>query len=266
MIVTSRGAHALGCVSGPWRIWSLEDGHVDMSAEFLIGQTGLPKRAGALVRLSVNCFLVEREGGDPGAGRVLIDCGAGGSWEPTMGHLGEAMIDAGIDPASIATLAATHTHLDHVNGLLAPGGEPAFPRLSRIVIGADAVASFREKPELASFHPLLAPVQDGDAIADHLRAVAMPGHAPGHMGYLLDTGDDRILFCGDIIHVPAQQFARPELTWRYDQNQSLARASRIKLLGAAAEAGTWLAGAHLGRPGIGRITREEQGYAFVPAA
>ena len=51
----------------------------------------------------------------------------------------------------------------------------------------------------------------------------MPGHAPGHMGYVLDSpGDDRILFCGDLIHVPAAQFARPA-TWAYDDDPSIAR-------------------------------------------
>jgi glyoxylase-like metal-dependent hydrolase (beta-lactamase superfamily II) len=262
MIVASRSANALGCVSGSWRIWSLSDGYVDMSAEFLTGQTGLPPREGSLVRLSVNCFLFDR----PGVDRVLIDCGAGGSWDPSMGHLDEAMAEASIDPSSITMLALTHTHTDHVNGLLAHDGRRAFRNLTKIVIGEEAVTSFLGESHLAQFRPLLAPVKGGDRVADHLRAVAMPGHAPGHMGYVLDTDDDSILFCGDIIHVPAAQFARPELTWAYDHNQSMARASRIKLLQDAADAHTWLAGAHLGRPGIGRIIKEGQGYAFVPVA
>ena len=86
------------------------------------------------------------------------------------------------------------------------------------------------------------------------------------MGYMLDTGDDKILFCGDIIHVPAAQFARPELTWGYDDSQPVARATRIKLLQDAADTQTWLAGAHTGRPGIGRIAKEGLGYSFTPVA
>jgi hypothetical protein len=30
--------------------------------------------------------------------------------------------------------------------------------------------------------------------------------------YLLSTDEDDVLFCGDLIHVPAAQFSRPELT------------------------------------------------------
>jgi glyoxylase-like metal-dependent hydrolase (beta-lactamase superfamily II) len=79
------------------------------------------------------------------------------------------------------------------------------------------------------------------------------------MGYRVNTGEDNFLFCGDLIHVPAVQFARPELTWTYDDNQPVARATRIELLEEAALAHTWLAGAHLGWPGIGRIARQGQG-------
>ncbi len=86
------------------------------------------------------------------------------------------------------------------------------------------------------------------------------------MGYLLSTDEDDILFCGDLIHVPAAQFARPELTWAYDDNESMARTSRIELFQDAAATHTWLAGAHLDRPGIGRIVAGGHGYTFIPAA
>ena len=269
MIVTSPSANALGCSSGRWRIWSLSDGYVDMPAELLKepygGVSGIPRsfaRIGAVFRLSVNCFLVD----GPDSNRVLIDCGAGGSWEDSLGHVGTAMVEAGIDPASITTVAMTHTHLDHVNGLLARDGREAFANLRKIVIAGDATEGFLAEAHRQRFRSLLAPIEDGERVADGLLAVAMPGHARGHMGYRLDTGDDKILFCGDIIHVPAAQFARPELTWGYDDSQPVARATRIKLLRDAADTQTWLAGAHTGRPGIGRIVEEGQGYAFTPVA
>lgn len=268
MIVTSRSTNVLGCASGSCRIWSLSDGYVDMPAALLKEpdgrMVGLPRsltQKDDLVRLSVNCFLLDQ----PGADRVLVDCGAGGSWDPSMGHLEEAMAEASIDPSSITVVALTHAHGDHINGVLTPDGRELFANLSRIVIAEDGVARFRAESQLERFRPLLAPVKSGDQLADRLLAVALPGHAPGHMGYRLDTGDDTVLFCGDVIHVPAAQFARPELTWGYDDSQPVARATRIKLFREAAGAHTWLAGAHMGRPGIGRIVEEGQGYTFVPA-
>lgn len=266
MIVTSQSANALSCTSGSWKIWSLSDGHVDMSADLLRRGPGLGKYTLAeersLVRLSVNCFLLEGAG-NPG---VLIDCGAGGQWEPSLGHLDETMTEAGVDPASIGTLALTHTHLDHLNGLITRDGRVAFANLSRIVIAHDAVAGFVDQPHLERFRHLLAPVRDGEPLADHLVARAIPGHAPGHMAYVLDSGEDRILFCGDVFHVPAAQFARPELTWGYDLDQSIARATRINLLREACKTQAWLAGAHMAKPGIGRVVEEGTGFALRPIA
>jgi glyoxylase-like metal-dependent hydrolase (beta-lactamase superfamily II) len=269
MKITAHHTNALGCASGAWRIWSLSDGYADMPANLLKEPDGrvhaLPRsldQAGAMLRLSVNCFLLS--GTEPGG--ILIDCGAGGSWDPTMGHLEAALAEAGIEPASVTTVAMTHTHSDHINGLLTPDGRELFPNLGRIVIAADAVAKFRAEKPLQRFHKLLAPVADGDRVAGGLVAVAMPGHAQGHMGYRLSTGDDDILFCGDVVHVHAAQFARPELTWTYDDNQSIARATRIRLLREAADDQSWLAGAHMAWPGIGRIAVDGQGYAFVPVS
>lgn len=266
MVVTSQSANALGCTSGSWKIWSLSDGHVDMPADLLRRGPGLGKyplaQEPSVVRLSVNCFLLEADG-KPG---VLIDCGAGGQWEPTLGHLDEAMTEAGIDPASIGTVALTHTHLDHLNGLVTRDGRVGFPYLGRIVIAQDAVASFVSQPHLERFQHLLVPMGDGDPVSDRLAALSIPGHAAGHMAYVLNTGEDQIVFCGDVIHVPAEQFARPELTWAYDDNQSVAQATRVKLLREASSSQTWLAGAHMAKPGIGRVVEEGPGYAFRPIA
>jgi hypothetical protein len=84
------------------------------------------------------------------------------------------------------------------------------------------------------------------------------------MAYELDSSEDRSRFCGDLIHDPAAQFARPELTWAYDLDQSIARATRINLLREASSTQAWLAGAHMAKPGIGRLVEEGSGYAFLP--
>lgn len=269
MIITSQTKNTLGCASGSWRIWALSDGYVDLPANLLKEPDGrvhaLPRtldRAGAMLRLSVNCFVAE----GPEGPAILIDCGAGGSWDPTMGHLEEALAEAGIDPASIASVAMTHGHGDHINGLLTPDGRELFPGLVTVVMAAEAMTSFLAESRLRRYEHRMKPARSGEPVAAGVMAQAMPGHAPGHMAYRLSTGEDDILFCGDMIHVHAAQFARPELTWTYDLNQTVARATRLELMREAAEKRTWLAGAHVDFPGIGRIVAEGQGYAFKPVS
>ena len=208
--------------SGAWRVWSLSDGYLEMPADLLRDPRNNPvpqaARAGAPLRLSVNCFALA----GPGVDGVLIDCGGGG-WAPTVGRLERTMAEAGIDPASITVLALTHTHQDHVQGLLTPDGRVLLPNLQAIVIHEAAVKSFFAEARLARFVPLLKPVRDGDLVAQRLSAVALPGHAPGHTGYAFDTDEDRFLFFGDIVHVPALQFGNPAFSWGYDDDQPAAR-------------------------------------------
>jgi glyoxylase-like metal-dependent hydrolase (beta-lactamase superfamily II) len=265
MIVTAYSSNVLNARSGGWRVWSLSDGYLDMPADLLRDPHNKPvpeaAQPGGPLRLSVNCFALA----GPGVDGVLIDSG-GGSWAPTLGCLEQTMAEAGIDPASITVLALTHTHQDHVNGLLALDGRALLPNLKAIVIPEAAVQSFLAEAHLAQFRPLLKPVRDGDQVAERLIAVALPGHAPGHTGYAFDTDEDRFLFFGDIVHVPALQFGNPAFSWGYDDDQPTARATRLKIFHDAAEAGTWIAGAHLGWPGIGRVVRNDGAYGYKPAA
>ncbi|CAM5487511.1 MBL fold metallo-hydrolase [Mycolicibacterium aubagnense] len=266
MKILSHSVDVLAATSGGWRIWSLSDGYVDMEATLLRDADDKPfpatVQADDLVRLSVNCFVVT----SPNGQSVLIDCGAGGSWEPTMGRLEKVMEEAGIDPASITVMAATHAHEDHVSGLLTPDGRALLPKLETIVIGEEAIAPFHAKTHLAAFRSLLKPVRDGDRLAGGLQVVALPGHAPGHVGYALRTDEDHFLFFGDVVHVPALQFADPTLSWGYDDDQPTARMTRLNTLRQAAKQGTWIAGAHLGRPGIGQVaSSDDVSYVYQPA-
>jgi len=260
MIVTSRSSTVVSYEVGTHRLWALSDGYLDMPAALLRDERDDPAPQvmdTGMLRLAVNCFALKGPDGDG----VLVDCG-GGSWAPTVGRLAQSMAEAGIDPASITTLALTHTHQDHIHGLLARGGRVLLPNLQAIVIPAAAVDSFLDEPDLAQFGRLLKPLQDGAPVAAQLRLVTLPGHAAGHSGYAFDSGDDRILFIGDIVHVPALQFDKPSLSWGYDDDQPIARATRRKVFDEAADTGMWIAGAHLDWPGIGRVIRAGDGFRY----
>src|SRR4051812_6607468 len=187
MIVTSHSDNVLCGTSGGWRVWSLSDGYIEMPADLLRDPQNNPvpqaTLAGAL-RLSVNCFALA----GPGVDGILIDSG-GGNWAQTVGRLEHAMAEAGIAPVSIIVLALTHAHQDHVKGLLTPDGRVLFPNLRSIVIAEAAVESFLAYADLARFRPLLKPIRNGDHVAGRLRALALPGHAPGHTGYAFETDE-----------------------------------------------------------------------------
>ena len=249
-------------------IVALSDGYVDMPVTRLrtprntaLG-TDLPKVVqlhDGQLRLSVNAFLIINA-----RQSVLIDTGASNAWLPTMGRLPEAMQEAGIDTKLIETVALTHTHEDHVNGLIAPDGSDGFPSLRNLWVPKAEIDLFLQYGRLTRFHSNFKTVGDGTQIAPGVTTIAAQGHEIGHTAYRVIAGDASILIWGDVIHVPAVQFLRPELTWELDANQDAARSTRLKLLKAYAGTQNYVAGAHIDFPGIGTIERSGSGYSFDP--
>jgi glyoxylase-like metal-dependent hydrolase (beta-lactamase superfamily II) len=252
---------------GGLHVVALRDGHVDMPASRL-RQAGdrpfgsdLPAQVELVdgrLRLSVNAFLVIDHGE-----HILIDTGAANAWEPTMGSLLDALNEAGVVRTAIRTVAVTHTHEDHVNGLVAADGSDAFPNLERLFIPQEEVPIFDEIGRLSRFRERRSSVRDGFQLGAHVTAVHAHGHAVGHTAYEVSSAaGETLLIWGDIVHVPSIQFARPELTWEYDANQTEARSTRQRLLRRAVQPGFYVAGAHLDFPGVGTVTQYGEVFRF----
>jgi glyoxylase-like metal-dependent hydrolase (beta-lactamase superfamily II) len=247
---------------------ALRDGYVDMPASRL-RQAGdrpfgadLPEQVTLVdgkLRLSVNAFLIL-----DGDHRILIDAGAANAWEPTMGSLLQALEEAGFARDDITAVAFTHTHLDHIHGIVAADGSDAFPNLRRLLVPRAEIALFDDEPRLARFRTLRSPLEAGFKLSPSVTAVQAHGHEVGHTAFEVSNGDEALLIWGDIVHVPSIQFARPELTWEYDDNQTAARSTRERLLRRVSQPHCFVAGAHLDFPGIGTVVAAGGGYRFLP--
>jgi len=243
----------------------LSDGETLMPPTHLRGPDGAPLADADLVRadmqdgklrLPVRAFLVR--GPD---GCLLIDTGAAHAWHASLGRLGAAMAEAGSGPQAVTVVALTHTHVDHLSGLVDEDGGLTYPNATRVFVATEELTAFRADPRMIPAVPRLMPLEQGDGPMRGVTAINAPGHSPGHMAYLVDG---RLLIWGDLVHHAAIQFPRPEVTWAFDADPAMARASRIALMEQAADAGWLVAGAHLLHPGIGRIERDGSGYAFHP--
>ncbi|TWT01677.1 MBL fold metallo-hydrolase [Reyranella sp. CPCC 100927] len=263
MKLIASGPNHASFAFGDVKVVALRDGYVDMPPTRLRQVSGLAFKTvpagvalvGGQLRLSVNAFLIieaERS--------VLIDTGASNSWLPTMGALLAAMQEAGIDRHSVTHVALTHTHEDHVNGLIAPDGSAAFPRMEHVFVGQEELSVFRGR--LASLRDRTRPIDDRFQVSTRITAVKAAGHSAGHTAYEIDSGAGRLLAWGDTMHVPSIQFARPEVAWEFDSNQSKAREARLMLMERAVQPNYLVAGAHLDFPGIGRVTRNGEAFVF----
>ena len=61
-----------------------------------------------------------------GSKLVLIDAGTGGQLGPTTGHMPGALAAAGVKPEAIDTIAISHFHPDHINGIKDKDGKKVF--------------------------------------------------------------------------------------------------------------------------------------------
>jgi glyoxylase-like metal-dependent hydrolase (beta-lactamase superfamily II) len=229
------------------------------------------------VQGSINAFLV-----NTGTKLVLIDTGAGALYGACCGKLLANLRAAGYTPEQVDLVLLTHLHKDHVGGILMDG-KPAFPNAVVRAAGADAdywlapaqraaapafLTSFFDAAA-ASLAPYVAagrfqPFAPGAVLAPGIRAVAEPGHTPGHSGYLVEDGGQALLVWGDVVHVAAIQLDQTQATVKYDTTAPDARATRTGLLERAARAHLLVGAAHVAFPGLGHVRRDGAGYAWVP--
>ncbi len=107
-------------------------------------------------------------------------------------------------------------------------------------------------------------IRDGEVLPG-ITAMLRPGHTPGHTTWLIQSGGERLLIWGDIIHLASVQLARPEARLIYDVDTDLAAATRQKVLEWVASERLTVAGAHVGFPGFGRVTRSGGRFAVEAA-
>lgn len=237
----------------------LLDGETTMPPDCLRGPEGFAMGPRDLVEgrlpLPVRAFLVQgREG------CLLIDTGAGRAWHKGLGRLGSALAEAGSGPQEVTVVALTHTHVDHLSGLVDADGGLSFPNAERVLVSTEELMAFRAEPRMIPVLPRLVPLEQGDGPLPGVVAVNAPGHSPGHMAFLVEG---RLLIWGDLVH-HLVQFAKPDVTWKFDEDQDQARATRAALLERVLDEGWLVAGAHLPHPGIGRLERDGKAYSFHP--
>jgi glyoxylase-like metal-dependent hydrolase (beta-lactamase superfamily II) len=227
--------------------------------------------------LDVNSFLIRHRGK-----LILSDAGTGQALQPiqkNLGKLPENLRAIGVDPAAIDIVMLTHLHSDHSMGLLDEAKQKVFPNAELIVHqveaefwldrtlqpGDDERVVRNSKAQRAVTTPYrVRRVTDGEVLPG-ITAMLRPGHTPGHTNWLIQSGGERLLIWGDIVHLAAVQLARPEARLIYDVDTDLAAATRQKVLEWAASERLTVAGAHLGFPGFGRVTRSGDRFAIEAA-
>ncbi|WP_438764499.1 MBL fold metallo-hydrolase [Kushneria sp. TE3] len=225
-------------------------------------------------RITLNAYLLHI-----GDQRVLVDTGFGALADEEGARLSQGLADIGVLPEAIDIVLVTHLHPDHIGGLITSDDQPAFANARILVPGeeldfwqqqapAEASDMFSQQFDVA--HRVLEVNRDrieridNDRIMDGVTRVALPGHTPGHSGYLIESAGERLLLWGDIVHLPHIQLPEPDAGVLFDVDGEQAVETRREILARVAEEKLMVAGHHLDFPGIGHIVKDTQGYRFLP--
>jgi glyoxylase-like metal-dependent hydrolase (beta-lactamase superfamily II) len=208
------------------------------------------------IPLSVNALLAILPGHV-----VLLDTGLG----PKVGGvLPLSLAEAHVAPASVTDILITHSHGDHIGGLLTKEGGLAFPNAA-IRMSAPEWAFLQAKGNKAvvdAIRPKVQPFEPGAEVVPGIRSVPLPGHTPGHSGYLIGAGKDALLDIGDTAHSSIISLAKPDWTIEYDTDADQGRAERKAELAKLAASHQRIFAPHFPYPGVGYVVKAGDGYSW----
>lgn len=170
---------------------------------------------------------------------------------------------AGLAPWDVDYVLCTHLHTDHVgwNTRLDNGRwVPTFPNARYLLPSEDEALHRAENSPLyaESVLPVIAAnqgelVQSGHKLGAHVTLIPTPGHTPGHVSVLVQSGGEEAIITGDALHSSAQ-CCHPDWHFKFDMDAEQAVTSRRTLLETASQSGSLVLGSHFALPSLGRVT------------
>lgn len=165
---------------------------------------------------------------------LLLDTGLGFRNPDGILQLHQNLIDNGINPMEVTKVLMSHLHKDHAGGIQTEDpvtGERSlsFPHATYYVNKQELEYAFANdgKSYLAQEFALL-PQRDNVVITDgngtidgYIHYEMTGGHCPYHQVFLIDDGEDKVFFGGDVAPQISQMKSRFVAKYDYDGKKSM---------------------------------------------
>ena len=225
--------------------------------------------------LPQNCFVV-----NTGRQMVLFDTGVGYTrpFGPHTGMLLANLRAAGIMPEQIDAVVCSHGHIDHVWGIIGGDGKPNFPNAQVFLSKADFdfwtdearssadgwVGVFVQgaRRNLLPVRERLTFVEEGKEVVPGVTAVSAPGHTVGHTAFVIQSGNAKAMFIGDLAHHEVIMLRRPQIEFAYDTDPKQSAQSRLRILRMLAQERMGVLSYHFAFPGMGYVAAEGEGFGW----
>ena len=228
------------------------------------------------VPLSIHTFVIQSD-----ETTIVVDTCIGNDkprampdWDQRQGSFLSDLATAGAPREAVDFVLCTHLHVDHVgwNTMLVEGvWAPTFPK-ARYLIGREEWHFWENEEDpfgAEAKNDSILPIIESDlvdlietdhAITDEVRVVPTPGHTPGHVSVLIESGNERAIITGDLFHHPVQ-FAKPGWKDIADVQSELAEETRHRFMQTYSNE-TLVLGTHFAPPTAGNIIQKGEAYWF----
>jgi glyoxylase-like metal-dependent hydrolase (beta-lactamase superfamily II) len=177
----------------------------------------------------------------------------------------------------------THAHRDHSGGIIDAGGRPAFPN-ARYMMWREEWDFWTSEPDstesgraeqlkqrmgawprdtLPSIRGQLELIERETEVVPGIRAVAAPGHTPGHIAVTVASSGEQLLYISDAA-LHAIHLEQPGWYAAVDVAPEQAIASRRQLAGRAVAERALVQAFHFPFPGLGHIAQQGDAWQWRP--
>jgi glyoxylase-like metal-dependent hydrolase (beta-lactamase superfamily II) len=189
----------------------------------------------------------------------------------------ERLKSAGIELEDIDRVILTHGHWDHIGGNVDKDGKPAFPKArfsmwksewewwtaEDNLAKCDATNASYARENLPPIRERLDPIETESEIVPGICAIRAPGHTLGQIGLLITSEGEGLLHLADVAHHPIE-FEHPNWSPWFEASAEESAATRRKLLSRAVDEKLLVMPSHFAFPGVGRVTRQGDGFGWQP--
>lgn len=213
------------------QVFTLQEGSysVDASKKFIPFDPTKdhPKDRPASLFIHVQPFLVKLENS-----LVLFDTGLGYSNEQGQLHLHENIKKIGFDPDDIEMVLMSHLHFDHSGGMVHHHDgkmELSFPHATYVMQQGEWETAFSSKS--ASYHTdifdfvqrnaQIQLVEGTGQLTNEISFELTGAHCPYHQVFLIDDGEDKVFFGGDVLPEPEELIRKFIAKYDYDGRKAM---------------------------------------------
>jgi glyoxylase-like metal-dependent hydrolase (beta-lactamase superfamily II) len=220
-----------------------------------------------------------------GSKLVVIDTGTSeANFERSKGAAGQFhsnLKSAGIDVADVDMVIISHFHADHINGLLGTDNKAKFPK-AEILVPAQEWKYFMDDGEMGKqtsdrmkgvfagarrvFDALgrkVTPYEPNKEVAPGITSVATYGHTPGHVSFVIASGNSKVFVQSDVTNNPL--FVRnPGWHLFFDQIPDMAEATRRKVYDMLVADKMMVQAFHYPFPALAYVEKTGTGYREIP--